>query len=111
MSIREILLFCILIFHIVIPNGVPQTNTNHTIQYRGNTNQYRGIQTIQYKQYNTIQYNTIQYNTIQYNTIQYNTIQYNTIQYNTGVIQTNEMDLKERVLLSIPTYFKKYLAR
>ena len=28
-----------------------------------------------------------------------------------GVIQTNEMDLKERVLLSIPTYFRQYLAR
>ena len=28
-----------------------------------------------------------------------------------GVIQTNEMDLKERVLLSIPTYFRQNLAR
>ena len=27
-----------------------------------------------------------------------------------GVIQTNEMDLKERVLLSFPTYFRQYLA-
>ena len=28
-----------------------------------------------------------------------------------GVVQTNEMDLKECVLLSIPTYFRQYLAQ